>query len=70
MIFSDAVWPVLPPSDAYAPLACRLAGIIVTEPAHPIAIPFFEQYVAVRAEFVVGCDARSADVEKAHHVLL
>jgi hypothetical protein len=60
----------LAPSDAEAPLACPLAGIVVTEPAHLITIPFLENHVAVRAELFVGRDARSADVEKAHHVLL
>jgi hypothetical protein len=60
----------LAPSEAYAPLACLLAGIEVTQLADFIAIPVYEQQVTVRAELVVGHDARSADVEKAHHVLL
>jgi hypothetical protein len=70
MISSDAAWPALPSPEAYAPLACRLAGIEATELAHPIAIPLFEHYVTVRAALVVGRDAGSADVEKAHHGLL
>jgi hypothetical protein len=70
MISSDAAWPALPPPEAYAPLACRMAGIEAAEPAHPIAIPLFEHYVTVRAALVVGRDAGSADVEKAHHILL
>ena len=70
MISYDAAWPALPPSEAEAPLACLLASIVVTEPAHLIALTFLEPHVAVRAALVVGRDARSADVEKAHHVLL
>jgi hypothetical protein len=63
-------WPALPPSEAYALLACVLASIVVTEPAHPIAIPFLQHHVTVRAELVVGRDAGPTNVEKAHHVLL
>jgi hypothetical protein len=60
----------LAPSGAYTPLACLLAGIVVTETAHLIAIPFLEYHMTIRAELFVGRDARSADIEKAHHVLL
>jgi hypothetical protein len=60
----------LAPSEAYAPLACLLASIVVTETTHLIAIRFFEHHVTVRTELFVIRDARSADVEKAHHVLL
>ena len=70
MISSDAAWPALPSPEAYAPLACQLAGIVVTQPARLIPIPFFEHHVTVRAELVVIRDARSADLEKAHHGLL
>jgi hypothetical protein len=60
----------LPPSEVYAPPACLLASIVVTETTHLIAILFFEHHVTVRTELFVIRDARSADVEKAHHVLL
>jgi hypothetical protein len=65
-----AAMPDLAPSDAKAPPACLLAGIEVTQTADFIAIPVFEHHVTVRAEFVVGRDARSANVEKTHDVLL
>jgi hypothetical protein len=62
--------PALAPSDSDAPLACLLTCIIVTQLAYFIAIPILEQHVAVRAELFVVRDARSTDIEKAHHVLL
>jgi hypothetical protein len=58
------------PSDAAAPLACLLASVEVTQTADFRAIPIFKHHLGVRTELVVGRDARSADVEKAHHVLL
>jgi hypothetical protein len=67
---TTAAMPDLAPSDAYAPLACLLAGIEVTQIADFIALPVFEPHVTVRAELFVGRDAGSADVEKSHHVLL
>jgi hypothetical protein len=60
----------LAPSQAEAPLTCLPTGIEVTQTADFIAIPVFEQHLAVRAELVVGRNAGSADVEKAHHMLL
>jgi hypothetical protein len=60
----------LAPSDADTAVTCLLASIVVTEPAHLIAIPVFQHHVTARAELVVGRDAGSADVEKSHHVLL
>jgi hypothetical protein len=47
-----------------------LAGIEVTQTADFIALPVFEHHVTVRAELAVGRDARPADVEKAHYVLV
>lgn len=67
---TTATLPDLAPSGADAPPACLLAGIEVTQTADFIAIPVFEPHVTVRAALVIGRDARSADVEKAHHVLL
>jgi hypothetical protein len=66
---TTAAMPALAPSETYAALACLLARIEVTQTADFIAIPFFEHHVTVRAELVVGRDARSADIQKAHHVL-
>jgi hypothetical protein len=63
-------WPALAPSDSNAPLACLLACIVVTQTASFIAIPVFKHHMTIRAELVVGRDARSADLEKAHHALL
>jgi hypothetical protein len=63
-------WSALPPSDAEAPLVCLLASIVVAETANLIALPFLEHDVAIRTELFVIRDAGSADVEKAHHVLL
>jgi hypothetical protein len=62
--------PALAPSDADAPLACTLACIIVTQTTHLIALPFLEHDVTVRAELFIVGDARSADLEKSHDVLL
>jgi hypothetical protein len=67
---TTAAMPDLAASDADAPPACLLAGIEVTQTADFIAIPVLEHHVAVRAKLVVGRDARSANVEKAHHGLL
>jgi hypothetical protein len=53
-----------------APLACLLACIVVTQTANLIALPFLEHHVAVRTELVVVRNAGSADVQKAHAVLL
>src|SRR5262249_13533924 len=53
-----------------APLACTLACIIVTHPAHLIALPVLEPHLAVRAELFVIRDARSTDREKSHDGLL
>ena len=58
--------PDLALSETYAPLGRLLAAIEVTQTADLIAIPVFEHDVTVRAELVVGHDAESADVEKAH----
>jgi hypothetical protein len=67
---TTAAMPDLAPSDVDAPPPCLLAGIEATQTADFIAIPVFEPHVTVRAELVVGRDARSANVEKAHHGLL
>jgi hypothetical protein len=58
--------PDLAPSETYALLGCLLAAIEVTQTADFIVIPVFEHDVTARAELVVGRDAGSADVEKAH----
>ena len=63
-------WPALAPSDADAPLTCLLAGIIVKQPAHLLAILFFEHYLTLRAEVFIARNARPADSEQAHHGLL
>ena len=60
----------LAPSDADAPLACLSAGIVVTETTYLVAIAVFEHHMTVRAKLFVSRNARPADVEKAHHVLL
>jgi hypothetical protein len=62
--------PTLAPSESNTPLVCLLPCIIVTETTHLIAIPVLEHHLTVRAEAVVVRDARSADLEKSHHVLL
>jgi hypothetical protein len=63
---TTAPTPDLAPSETYAPLGRLLAAIEVTQTADLIAIPVFEHDVTVRAALVVGHDAESADVEKAH----
>ena len=67
---TTAAMPALATSEADAPLAWLLAGIVVTQTADFIALPLLEYYVTVRAERVVGCDARSTDLEKSHDGLL
>jgi hypothetical protein len=62
--------PGLAPSDSDAPLVWTLAYLIVTQTAHLIALPLLEHNVTVRAELFIVRDARPADGEKAHHVLL
>jgi hypothetical protein len=62
--------PILAPSASYAPLACLLGGIMATQAADLRAILVLEQHLTAWAELVVGLDARPANVEKPHDVLL